>query len=323
MGSDSRAPTAGPASGGDARFDPASGLPRRKTRRVSITAISSWAFTLIACAFVLSLIATFVIQSVPVWKQEGLDYLFGTRWFHREKIFETASMIYGTLVVAAVALFVAVPVGVGAAICASEFLGRRSRIALKIAMEWLAGVPSVIYGLLGVLFLREWVYEAFSRWDPLSGDTLLTAGLLLAIMVLPTLMSLSDDALRGVPLAQREAARGLGLSRAETARCVVLPQAWHGIAAAILLALGRALGEMIAVFLVVGRQDNQWPESFLRSLLEPGQTLSSKLGSAEIHIAYGDPLHWGAMVGLGVLMLAMVGAATGAAFHLLRKSSHA
>ena len=131
-------------------------------------------------------------------------------------------------------------------------------------------------------------------------------------MVLPTVMTLSDDALRAVPGSQRTAARGLGLNRGETILFVCLPQAARGLVAAVMLALGRALGETIAVFLVVGRQDNQWPARWLslEPLTRPGQTLSSKLGGSETNIAYGDPLHWGAIVGLGLLLLALVSIVT-------------
>ncbi|MGH8005932.1 MAG: PstC family ABC transporter permease, partial [Candidatus Binatia bacterium] len=155
-------------------------------------------------------------------------------------------------------------------------------------------------------------YHALAPFDPLSGDTLLTAGVLLAVMILPTVMTLSDDALRGVPGAQRAAARGLGLTQTEVVLGVSLPQALPGIVAATLLGLGRALGETIAVFLVVGRQDNQWPATLfsLRPLIAAGQTLTSKLGGSETNIAYGDPLHWAAMVGLGLILLGMVATVT-------------
>jgi phosphate transport system permease protein len=169
-----------------------------------------------------------------------------------------------------------------------------------------------------VLFLRNWIYDLLQRFDPVSGDTLLTAAVLLAVMILPTIMTLADDALRGVPAAQRMAARGLGLNSTEAALHVSIPQAAPALVAAVLLGLGRALGETIAVFLVVGRQDNQWPENLfsLRPLIESGQTITSKLGGSETNIAYGDPLHWGAMVGLGLLLLAIVTIFTLAGFKL-------
>jgi phosphate transport system permease protein len=183
---------------------------------------------------------------------------------------------------------------------------------VKVLIELLAGVPSVVYGLLGILLLRDWIYELFAHFEPLSGDTLLTAGVLLAVMILPTVVTLSDDALCAVPATQRRAACALGLTRAETILHVALPQARRGMGAAILLALGRALGETIAVFLVIGRQDNNLPNAWLslRPLLESGQTLTSKLGSSETSIAFGDPLHWGAIVGLGLILLVLTGGLT-------------
>ena len=276
-----------------------------------------------AVLFLAALVGVFAWQSLPVWREAGVGYVTGRQWFFRQHLFGVLPMLYGTVVVALVALLVAVPIGVGAAVCLAELLPRRLRFALKIAIELLAGVPSVVYGLLGILLLRNWVYQALQPFDPLSGDTLLTAGLLVGVMILPTVLTLSDDALRGVPAAQRGAARGLGLNRSEAICFVVLPQALPGIAAAVLLALGRSLGEMIAVFLVVGRQDNQLPDSLLslRPLMEAGQTLASKLGSSEIKIAYGDPLHWAAMVGLGLLLLGMVGGMTALAFRLLGKGA--
>ena len=179
---------------------------------------------------------------------------------------------------------------------------------MKVLIELLAGVPSVVYGILGMLILRDWIYRLLERWDALSGDTLLTGGVLLAVMILPTVVTLSDDALRSVASSQRQAARALGLNRTETILSVCLPQALPGLLAAVLLGLGRAVGETIAVFLVIGRQDNQLPESWLtlRPLAEAGQTLTTKLGGSETFIAYGDPLHWAAIVGLALVLLVLV-----------------
>lgn len=277
-----------------------------------------WSFTRLVCATftgltvgsVVLMALLFAAQSVPVWRHAGPEYIVGGDWFYRQELFGAASMIYGTVVVAAIAVAIATPLGLGAAIGTAELLPARARLWVKGAIELLAGIPSVVYGLLGVLFLRGWVDDALrsAGYEPIGGDTLFTAGLLLAVMVLPTIVTLADDALRAVPGSQRAAARGLGMTRAETVLSVCVPQAGRGIFAAVLLALGRALGETIAVFLVVGRQDGQWPAHLLsfERLFEPGQTLSSKLGGAETNIAYGDPLHWGAMVGLGLLLFCLV-----------------
>jgi phosphate transport system permease protein len=280
----------------------------RRARTVSFTRIVSHGFTLLTLLFLAAMLGLFLWQSLPVWRHEGTTYLTGNRWFYRAELFGALPMIFGTAVVALIALALAAPIGIGAAVFTAEMLPRRWRLGVKVLVELLAGVPSVVYGLLGILYLRNWIYNALEPFDPLSGDTLLTAGVLLAVMILPTVMTLSDDALRGVPAAQRLAARGLGLTRAETVFGVTLPQAWPGMVAALLLGLGRALGETIAVFLVIGRQDNQ--ALSVRSILEAGQTLTSKLGGSETNIAYGDPLHWAAMVGLGLILLVMVGTCT-------------
>lgn len=277
-----------------------------------MTKALSWIFSIIALSAVALLIGIFVWQSLPVWQKEGWNYIVGEKWYFRQKEFGALSMIYGTVVVAIIALALSAPIGFGAAIFISEYLPRRLRLAVKILVELLAGVPSVVYGLLGILFLRTWIYDGFESFELLSGDTLLTAGILLAVMILPTIVTLSDDALRGVPSAQRQAARGLGMTHAETVLTIALPQAKKGLGAALLLSLGRALGETIAVFLVVGRQDNNLPDRWysLRAWLESGQTIASKLGGSETNIAYGDPLHWGAMVGLGLVLLVMTTSVT-------------
>ena len=269
-------------------------------------------FAALAALFLAGMVALFLWQSVPVWRRFGFDYLLGTRWFFRENEFGILPMIYGTFVVSAIALLMAGPMGIAAAVFTAEILPARWRLSVKIVVELLAGVPSVVYGLLGILFLRDWVYQILTPFDPLSGDMLLTAGILLAIMILPTIMTLSDDAFRSVSASQRHAARSLGLTRAETIVAICVPQAWRGILAAVLLALGRAMGETIAVFLVVGRRDNVLPENLfsLRPLFEAGQTLTSKLGGSETNIAYGDPLHWAAIVGLGSVLLAIVAVVT-------------
>ena len=274
----------------------------------------SFGFTGVAVAALAGIVILFVRESLPIWGQTGAGFPAGTRWYYRHGLFGTLPMLYGTAAVAAVAMLLAAPLGIGAAIFSAEFLPSRPRIVLKMAVELLAGVPSVVYGLLGILILRNYVYDGLraAGLDPLSGDSLLTAGLLLSIMLLPTVMTLADDALRAVPAAQRQAARGLGLTRTQMILSVTLPHARRGLVAAVLLALGRALGEMIAVFLVVGRQDNVLPASAfsLAPLFNAGQTLASKLGGPETNIAYGDPLHWGAVVGLGLLLLLVVIAVT-------------
>ena len=300
----------------DATLPSFSDPPRggRRRRAWSATRAASLGFTAFAVAALGGMVILFLVQSLSVWRHPGAGFPFGPRWYHRHEAFGTLAMLYGTAVVAAVAVLLAAPVGIGAAVFSAEYLPPRPRLLLKLTVELLAGIPSVVYGLLGILILRNYVYDGLRALglDPLSGDSLLTAGLLLSVMILPTIMTLADDALRSVPAAQRQAARGLGLTRAQAVLSVSLPQARRGLVAAVLLATGRALGEMIAVFLVVGRQDNQLPANLFSPapLINAGQTLASKLGGAETNIAYGDPVHWAAMVGLGLLLLLIVTSVT-------------
>lgn len=289
-----------------------SALLSARRRGISLTKAASFAFTALALCTLAALALIFLVQSLPVWQHEGLSYITGTKWYFRSLTFGALPMIYGTSIVALLALVLAAPIAIGSAIFTAEFLPERARLAVKIVIELLAGVPSVVYGLLGILLLRNWIYALFAAFDPLSGDTLLTAGVLLAVMILPTIMTLSDDALRSVPAEQRRAARGLGLTATETVFSISLPQASRGLVAALLLGLGRAIGETIAVFLVIGRQDNNLPANPLspRAWLEAGQTLATKLGGSETNIAYGEPLHWAALVGLALLLMAMVMAVT-------------
>lgn len=280
-----------------------------RPRRFEALRLYALGGSLVAVLFFLGLGVVLLRDSLPVFRHAGWEYLTGDLWYFRRDTFGVLSMVYGTAVVSAVALALAAPVGLGTAVFTAEILPPRRRMVLKALLELLAGVPSVVYGLLGVLLLRNWMYQGLAPFDPVSGDSLLTAGVLLAVMVLPTLTTLADDALADVPRSQRHAARALGLTRAETLVSVSGPQALPGLVAAGLLGLGRALGETIAVFLVVGRQDRTLPESLvsLRPWIEPGQTLTSKLGGSETFLAYGEPLHWAAMTGLALVLLALVG----------------
>lgn len=269
----------------------------------------AWGATAFAILAFAGLVLLLGVQSLPVWQHAGVGgVLGGERWFYRAREFGALPMLYGTLVVAGIALGLAAPLGIGAAVWLSEMLDERVRLPVKAALELLAGIPSVVYGLLGILLLRPLLGPWLAPWGAVGGDALLTAGVLLAVMVLPTLVTLADDALRGVSTAERHAARALGLTRAEGLFAVVLPGARAGLVGAVLLALGRALGETIAVFLVVGRQDNQLPGAWLdpRGWLGPGQTLATKLGGAETWIAFGDPLHWAAMLALAAILAMLV-----------------
>ncbi len=224
--------------------------------------------------------------------------------------FGAASMIWGTAAAAGVALLLAVPVGRAAAIAIHELAPPRWRRGLRAGAELLAVVPSIVYGLLGIAYLRPLVSRVA---DVPGGDSLLAAGLVLAVMVLPTIVAVSIDALAAVPDPVREAAAACGLTRTEVVRSAVVPMARRGLRAAVLLALARALGETIAVFLVVGRADGRMPGDLLdglAKLIRPGQTLTTKLNGPESLLAGTSGARWAALCALGLVLLAAVAASS-------------
>jgi len=255
--------------------------------------------TLISAAVILLIIAVLLVNSFGAMTQIGWQ-LFTVEWNPSQEKFGILSMLYGSGMVTMIALLIAVPLGLFTAIFTSEMLPGRYRFYVKSMLELLAGVPSIIYGLIGVAFFSVWVGNLF---DLQTGRTILTAGILLAIMILPTIITLSDDALHNVPNKYREAATGLGLYKYEIIKNTVLPIASSDIAGAVLLALGRALGETMAVMLVIGSID-KIPQSVFNVLL-PGQTVTSKLGREITETAFAS-LHFSAMVFMGLTLLVIV-----------------
>ncbi len=278
--------------------------------RLLIRSIKCGSYLLSAAALLvfLGLFGFLGSGSGRILQHEGLSFWNQADWFFRADTYGAASMLYGSIVVGIIAMCLAAPISLAGAIFTAEYLRGWPRTIVKGTIELLAGIPSVVYGLLGVLYLRPIVFEWTQIFLPESGDTLLTAGILVGIMIIPTVLSLSDDAFRSVSQSERETSRALGLTDNEVFFHAIFPRAFPGVIAAVLLALGRAVGETIAVYLVVGRADNRLPDPWysLQPLVEAGQTLTSKLGGSEVHMAYGHSLHWSAIVTLGFTLLAIV-----------------
>ena len=255
--------------------------------------------TMVSAAVILIIITILFVNSLDALRQTGWK-LFTLDWNPPKAKFGILSMLYGSAMVTLCALVLAAPLGLFTAIFTSEMLPVRYRLHVKSLLELLAGIPSIIYGLIGVAFLSVWLGDFF---DLSSGRTIFTAGILLAIMILPTIITLSDDALHNVPEKYREAARGLGLYRYEVIKTAVLPIAKADISGAVLLALGRALGETMAVMLVIGSIDKIPSPVF--NVLVPGQTITSKLGREMAETAFGSQ-HFSAMIFMGLLLLVIV-----------------
>lgn len=270
----------------------------------------------------IALVAGFLLAGLQAGPLDVWTLLTDPVWDAPNGSFGAAAMLWGTVAVSGVALLLAVPVGWAAAVTLHEHLPPATARRLRSGVELLAAVPSIVYGLVGIALVRPFVGRL---GDVPGGDSLFAAGLVLAVMVTPTVVAVSVDALAAVPASVREAAASLGLTRSEVVRSAVLPLARPGMRAAVLLGLARALGETIAVFLVIGRVDGRLPDpaAALRSLVEPGQTLTTKLGGPEPVLAAAVGPHRAALCALGVLLLlAVVGATvSGAGRHVTTTES--
>jgi phosphate transport system permease protein len=262
-----------------------------------------------ASALGATLVVGFVLAGLAAGEVDWHALLTTSTWDAPGGAYGVTAMLWGTAAVSVIALSLAVPVGWAAATALHEQLPARLSRPLRTGVELLAAVPSIVYGLVGVAVLRPFVS---SVGDVPGGDSLLAAGLVLAVMVLPTIVAVSVDALAAVPGDVREAAAALGLTRREVVRSAVLPLARPGMRAAVLLGLARALGETIAVFLVIGRADGRLPDpaSALSSLLSPGQTLTTKLGGPEPVLAAAVGEHRASLAAVGLLLLVLVAAVT-------------
>ncbi|GEJ55832.1 phosphate ABC transporter permease subunit PstC [Anaeromyxobacter diazotrophicus] len=259
----------------------------------------------------------------PALAKGGLRFLLDRDWDPVLGSFGALPFVYGTLVTSGVALLVAVPVSVGLALFLSEMGPPRLRPIVSFLIETLAAIPSVVYGLWGLFvvvpLLRDHVEPALGRalgFLPLFrgapiGLGYLAAGLLLAIMILPTISSVTSEVLKTVPSSLREGALALGATRWEAIRLAVLPYARPGILGAVLLGLGRALGETMAVTMVIGNA----PE-ISASLFAPGYSLPAVIAN-EFAEASGA-LHLGALAGLALVLFGLALVMNSAARLLVR-----
>lgn len=225
-------------------------------------------------------------QAFPAIQAFGLGFMVNSRWDPVANIYGAWPQIYGTMVTSLIALVIAMPIGVGIALFLSEdFLPSNIKQPIVFLIELLAAIPSVIYGIWGIFvfipFIRpfgNWLYENFG-WIPLfstppAGPGIYVAGIILAIMVLPIIAAISRDALIAVPPELRQASYGLGATRWETIFKVILPAASSGILGGAMLGLGRAMGETMAVTMVIGNSNVVSP-----SILNQGSTVSSLLAN--------------------------------------------
>jgi phosphate transport system permease protein len=241
----------------------------------------------IAIGLILLSIALVVfIESIPAIRQSGLGFLFSTEWDPVKNVYGALPVISGTLVSALLSLLIAVPLGLGTAIFLSEdFIPLNIRTVLIFLVELLAAIPSVVYGLWGIFVLIPilkpfgvWLNANFG-WFPLFGSVpvgpgMLPAGVILAVMILPIITAIARDSLATLPPELRQASLGLGATRWETIFRVLVPAAFSGIVGGIMLALGRAMGETMAVTMIIGNSNK-----LSASILDPANTIASLLAN--------------------------------------------
>lgn len=207
------------------------------------------------------------------------DYFLGEEWLPTATpapLFGILPLLFGTLLVSFIAILIAIPLGVGVAIYLAEIANERIRKLLKPAIELLAGIPSVVYGFFGLVVLAP-IVQKTGNLD--LGETAFTGSLILAIMALPTIISIAEDALRTTPKAMRDASLALGANKWQTIYKVVIPFASSGIAAAVVLGVGRAIGETMAVLMVTGNAA-VIPHSMFESVRTIPATIAAELGEA-------------------------------------------
>ncbi len=243
----------------------------------------------------------------PAIQRFGLTFFMTSTWDPVAREFGVLPFVYGTLVSSALALLIAVPLGLGVAIFLAELAPGWLRVPVGFLVELLAAIPSVVFGLWGIFVLVPWVRTTLTPLlkgalgflplfqGPPLGIGMLTAGLILAIMVVPFIVAVSTEVMRAVPLSQREAALALGATGWETTRTAVLPYARSGIMGAIFLALARALGETMAVTMVIGNV----PQISL-SLLAPGYTIPAVIANEFTEATYD--LYVAALIYAGVVL---------------------
>ena len=254
-----------------------------------------------------ALITVFVFKTgMPILLQYGvLDFLTGTDWSPTNNIFGIMPLIIGTLTVTLGALIMGVPTGIACAIYLSEIASKKTAGPFKAAIELLAGIPSVVYGFFGLIVLvpaiRTYILPIFQKFNPelnTSGFSILAGAVILAIMILPTIVSLSENAITAVPQEFREASLALGANKMETIMKVIVPAAKSGIFSSVILAMGRAIGETMAVLLITGNVA-QMPGS----ILDPVATLT---GTIAMEMSYAGPTHQQALFAIGIVLFIII-----------------
>jgi phosphate ABC transporter permease protein PstC len=265
----------------------------RRNERLIHIALLVVAFSAVSA---LAVITVFIFtEGTPILFKYGFkNFLLGLNWYPSEQSFGLLPMILGSLMVTLGALIIGVPFGLGCAIFLTQFSSKRFRQVIKPIIELLAGIPSVVYGFLGVIILVPFIRKTFGG----PGLSVLAASIILGIMILPTIISISIDSLLALPPSYREGSIALGATHWQTTKMVLLPAARSGIIASIILGMGRAIGETMAVIMIAGNAI-----SIPHSILDPVRTLTSNIA---LEMGYASGEHRQALFATGVILFIII-----------------
>jgi phosphate transport system permease protein len=295
---------------------PGDAPPPRVWRRKGVGRWADPIFATLAalCGVLVLLVLAYMVISttktaLPVFRSQGVSFVTGSTWNPENSQFGALSFIYGTIVTSLIALVIGLPLSLGVALFVTDYCPKRLRGPLTYAVDLLAAVPSVIYGLWGVFVLLPLFLQPVSDFlakylgfiplfkGPASGLSYFGAGIILAIMITPIITALTREIISTVPTADRQAAYALGATRWEMIRAAVLPRSRAGIVGAAMLGLGRALGETIAVALLVGSV-----AKVDASIVHPGYSMAAVIANT---FSEATGQHIQALVGIGVVLFVM------------------
>lgn len=256
-------------------------------------------FFIAACASVLAvaLICLFLfVNGIPAMKEIGIfKFLLGTMWKPGNNIYGILPMIMGSIYVTAGAILIGVPIGILTSVFMASYCPKKVYRFFKSAIDLLAGIPSVVYGFFGLMMLVPLIRDLFHKGN---GSSILSASILLGIMILPTIIGVSESAIRAVPESYYEGALALGDTHERSVFCAVLPAAKSGIMAGVILGVGRAIGETMAVIMVAGNQP-----VIPGSLLAGVRTMTANI---VLEMGYAAGLHREALIATGVVLFVFI-----------------
>jgi len=259
------------------------------TRIIQISGFSSIIIVLMIFYFLLR-------EGIPAVSEVALSDLFTTRWYPIEDYFGILPLFSGSLLVTFISIAIALPLGIGTAVYIAEIAPLRVKEILKPLIEILAGIPSVVLGFIGIVFLSPTLRESLNL---ATGLTAFTGALLLALISIPTIVSVGEDALNAVPQSYREASYALGVTRWQTIWRVTLPAARSGVITAVMLGISRTLGETMAVMMVTGNAPTML--TGLQSIFKPTRTMTATIASEMGEVASGS-VHYHVLFFIGIVL---------------------